>query len=78
MVATNKDVYNVTCKQCGVTYQILANREDVSKWMQGDSYIQDVLYYLTSSEREMFISQTCDNCWKNMFGEEEDMFGDEE
>ena len=68
MIATNKkEVYNVTCRHCGATCQIMANREDVIKWMQG-SYIQDVLYYLTAAERELFISQTCNNCWKIMFG----------
>lgn len=75
MIMTDKEVYEVQCKHCHATYQILVNKGDVQEWMQGSGYIQDVLHYLSPAERELLISQTCDNCWKNMFGgddEEED------
>ena len=75
MVAANGQVFDVTCKYCGITYQILADRDDIDSWMDGNGYIQDVLAYLSAAERELLISGTCDNCWKDMFGvddEEED------
>jgi hypothetical protein len=68
MVATNLISYPVTCKYCRIEYNILADREDVEAWMSGDKYIQDCLAYLTAAERELLLSGTCDNCWKNMFG----------
>ena len=72
MVAANGQVYDVQCKQCGVVYQIIAEREDVNRWLSGSGYIQDLLPYLTAGERELLISGTCDVCWKSMFGSDED------
>jgi len=72
MIMTDKEVYEVQCKYCNITYQILANRGDINEWMQGSGYIQDVLAYLSPAERELLISGTCDNCWKNMFGDDEE------
>ena len=72
MVATDKNVYDVQCRQCGVVYNILANRDDIQDWLSGSGYIQDILGYLSAAERELLISGTCDVCWKNMFGSDED------
>ena len=72
MIAANNDVLEVQCKHCGIVYTILANREDVVRWQAGEGYIQDVLAYLSAGERELLISGTCDNCWKNMFGSDEE------
>ena len=72
MVAANGQVFEVTCKHCGITYQILANRDDIEDWLSGSGYIQDILGYLSAGERELLISGTCDNCWKLMFGVAED------
>ena len=72
MVAANYEVFDATCKYCGITHQILANRDDIDSWMNGNGYIQDILGYLSAGERELLISGTCDNCWKLMFGVAED------
>ena len=72
MVATDKHVYDVQCRQCGVVYTILANRDDIQDWLSGSGYIQDILSYLSAAERELLISGTCDVCWKSMFGSDED------
>ena len=72
MVAAYNDVLEVPCKHCGILYTILANREDVTAWLSGSGYIQDILGYLSPAERELLISGTCDNCWKNMFGDDLD------
>ena len=78
MVAANYEVFDATCKYCGITYQILADRDDLDSWMNGEGYIQDLLAYLSPAERELLISGTCDNCWKNMFGPDFDVDDDEE
>lgn len=72
MVAANNSVLEVPCKYCGILYTILADREDVTAWLSGSGYIQDILGYLSPAERELLISGTCDNCWKNMFGDDLD------
>ena len=63
--------FGVDCRICGDEHTILANETDVCHWQDG-ALIQDVLPYLTASERELFISGTCDNCWTEMFGENGD------
>ena len=78
MVAANYEVFDVTCRYCGITYQILADRDDLDSWMNGEGYIQDLLAYLSKGERELLISGICDNCWKNMFPSEYDVDDDEE
>ena len=72
MVAAYNDVLEVPCRHCGILYTILADREDVTAWLSGSGYIQDILGYLSPAERELLISGTCDNCWKNMFGDDLD------
>ena len=67
MVAAKCDVIDVPCKYCGVVYQIIADREDIVKWLAGEGYIQDILDYLSPAERELLITGTCDNCWNQMF-----------
>jgi hypothetical protein len=78
MVAASNDVVQVPCNYCGIEYTIFAKREDLASWMMGEGYIQDVLGYLSKAERELLISGICDNCWKNMFGEDFDVDDDEE
>lgn len=69
MVAANGDVIDAPCKYCGIVYQIIADRQDVTRWIAGEGYIQDILDYLSPAERELMISGTCDNCWNQMFPE---------
>ena len=70
MIACDKRPLNVTCKSCGAEHNIMVNPDDILKWQAG-RYIQDVLAYLSAAERELLISQTCDTCWKGMYGEDE-------
>lgn len=72
MVTANGRVFDVQCKHCGVVYQLIADREDIEDWIAGKGYIQDILDYLSASERELLISGTCNNCWNNMFGGDDD------
>ncbi len=66
MIACDKKPMNITCKNCGAEHNIMINPEDMIRWESGE-YIQDVMAYLSSAEREMLISQTCDDCWKSMY-----------
>ena len=64
-------VVNVDCVQCNTTHTLLVNPKDIISWQAGKKYIQEALPYLSSAERELLISQTCDTCWKHMYGEED-------
>ena len=45
------------------------NVGDFMLWESGKSNINQCLSYLDKDEREMLISQTCGDCWINLFGE---------
>lgn len=76
MVSSEYQTYDITCKSCGLEYNIVAKQDDVIDWMSGAKYIQDALAYLSSSERELFISQTCNTCWNLLYPDAEEV-GDE-
>ena len=77
MVAANGQIYDIQCKHCSIVYQIIANSDDMQSWVSGEGYIQDVLGYLSAGERELLISGTCNNCWKEMFGDDDEEDDDE-
>ena len=72
MVAMKSEKVNVNrvCQWCSESVPVAVHLEDVQAW-QGGELIQTAMPYLTAGEREMFISQTCDDCWNKMFGDEE-------
>jgi len=64
---------NVACRMCRCEQSITAPVVNFLAW-EGGELIQDAFPMLSSGEREMLISQTCDDCWTEMFGEPEDEF----
>lgn len=50
--------------------------DDYIDWKDGKGYIQDLLPYLSAAQRELLISNTCDDCWGGLFGwdDEEDEY----
>lgn len=63
---------NVKCRYCDKTYNVSVGEDDFLDWKNGAGYIQDLLPYLTASERELLISNTCDDCWGGLFGWDDD------
>ena len=74
MIAFNQrtDTFYIKCKLCDKEYAIILDERDFDAWQNGDGYIQNVLGYLTAAERELLISQTCDDCWKKLYGEDDE------
>lgn len=58
-----------SCTHCGAEKRIMVNAGDFILWESGKSNINQCLSYLDKDEREMLISQTCGDCWINLFGE---------
>lgn len=70
MVAANNDrsfVLDVQCWRCGKVTVIILNKEDLVDWMSGSGPIEKILYYLSANERELLISNTCGECFDNLF-----------
>ena len=56
----------ITCSACGAPFEIRVREADFERWNRG-SNAQDCFPYLTSGERELLISQTCDSCFDHLF-----------
>lgn len=68
----NNLTVNVQCVYCSKTYDIDVAEKDYKEWKNGEGYIQDLLPYLTAAQRELLISNTCDECWGGLFGWDDD------
>lgn len=66
---TVKEKINLTvgCRMCGDNHSIAVYEKDLEKWQNG-TLIQEAFSYLSPSERELLISNTCNNCFKMLFG----------
>ena len=69
----------VTCIHCKHEYVLKVRLEDYLLF--NSPYrpnIQDIFPYLTPAERELLISQTCNECWNKMFSflDEEEVYED--
>ena len=68
----NDVILKVKCNYCNKSYDIGVNEDDYNDWKYGEGFIQDLLPYLTRAQRELLISNTCDECWDGLFGLEDD------
>jgi hypothetical protein len=65
-------IVSKACRKCQKIVEIEIDVQDFFDWSAGDKLIQDAFPYLTAGEREMLISQTCDDCWNKLFACEND------
>lgn len=67
-VANNIDtIIEPMCRICNATFTIFVNGDDLTDWMSGRDFIQNILSYLTAGERELIISGTCSSCFDKLF-----------
>lgn len=61
----------VGCRICQNSYPVLVDESEYTAWIENNGLIQDYpgMMQLSAGERELLISNTCDSCWKNMFGQ---------
>lgn len=59
----------IKCIDCGKTFQFLCPRDGYERWKDG-ALIQDAMPDLVDDHRELLISQTCGECFDNLFDEE--------
>jgi len=64
---------SVQCRLCGTVESITMPVNSFMAWQSGE-LIQNAMPFLSIAQREMLVSQTCDDCWKEMFGDDEDDF----
>lgn len=63
----------VKCHLCGTQHELKVTENDYLEFISPNRrHIQDIFPYLNAEERELLISHTCDECWKKMFGGDEE------
>jgi hypothetical protein len=72
-VAQDKVTILKECVHCKVVHLIDVKQDDLIKYKDG-MHVQHAFPYLSASDRELFISNTCEPCWDKMMGEEEGDF----
>ena len=63
------------CRICSQQQEVIAPVAGLMAWEEG-AFIQDAMPELSAGDREMLISQTCDDCCRMMFGDDEDEFSE--
>lgn len=58
---------HITCRVCGKVYAVTVEKKDYEKYKNDEGFIQDIFPYLSAADRELLISQTCDDCWHELF-----------
>lgn len=59
----------IRCRKCGELFIIKkVDYQDYKNWRSGMK-IQEALSGLSSTERELLVSQTCGDCWNKMFND---------
>ena len=61
----------VPCRLCNEVTELQVEFEGFIAWQKGE-LIQNALSELSDSQRELLISGTCDECWKRLFGSDEE------
>lgn len=62
----------VSCQEIISITVTMSEKAEINRMYETGKFIQDILPNHTPGEREMFISQTCDDCWDKLFPEEEE------
>ena len=67
--------FDVDCRLCGQTTQVPATVEQLTELYMPRSQrrlMQEIFPDLSIGDRELLISGTCDTCWKNLYGSEDE------
>ena len=66
-------VFTAICPCCGRARQVQVRLEDLNEFRYGSTkQIQQIFWYLTPAQRELFITGICEICWQDLFSEEDE------
>lgn len=60
----------ICCKHCREPYIVPITEQEYLNWIKKKTFVQDEFPELSAGERELLISQTCDECWNKLFNYE--------
>lgn len=59
-----------TCPECGKHQECVVKLNDLENYKAGIAPAYKVFRYLLASEREMFLTGLCNDCWEKLIGED--------
>ena len=71
VMESDKAIIGVTCFSCKKAIVLEVKPEEYLAWRRGE-FVQRAFPNMPAADRELLISGTCDACFKDMFGPEED------
>ena len=66
---SKKRKVRVDCRTCSNEFTLHVNQNDLKDWQEG-KFIQDAMPYLSAGERELLISNICEECFTKLFAGE--------
>jgi len=63
--------FTFTCGHCNESFSMELDPEDLVKFQCGMFPMDSIMNYLSKDEKDMIYSNTCSNCWYNLFGTDE-------
>lgn len=58
---------SVQCKYCLRMCDVAVDLQQIKEWIGRGDLIQDFFPDLSAEDREVLLSQTCDECWQKLF-----------
>ena len=58
----------LSCNHCDYEENLSVSECDYIAWHNG-KYIQDSFPFITAGQRDLMLSNTCDDCWQKFFPE---------
>lgn len=62
----------IQCCKCHKLVEIPITESQLIDWYNSGEFIQNYFPELTPEQREMILSQICDDCWTKLFPEDEE------
>jgi len=67
----NQEIH-IDCRLCKKTFKIHVTNKELFDLQTSDKHIQNILPNVSPDIRELFISNTCPDCWNKLFPKNEE------
>lgn len=62
----------IECPHCHKVIELPIKEEELLAWNPNEQFVQEAFPELTPGQREMLLSGLCEECWNEIFSEEDE------
>lgn len=62
----------IECPHCHKVIKLPIKEEELLAWNPNEQFVQEAFPELTPGQREMLLSGLCEECWNEIFSEEDE------